>query len=165
MASYGTSRAVQDALARRRRDSARAQSRDKWFIQQVREAANLTLGQRVVLATEYLKNKVIRNLSVPVGRGRGGRVTERSQPGEFPRADTTLLMKTIFTDYAGSPSEGADTEWVEGYVGTPLDYGLILETEMDRSFLQRTLYEEADRLQEIFESGTVDPGQANVVEV
>ena len=50
-------------------------------------------------------------------------------------------MKTIFADVRET-SPGVN----DGFVGTPLDYGLILETSerLDRSFLVRTLQEEFD---------------------
>ncbi len=48
-------------------------------------------------------------------------------------------MKTIFSSYL-NPSPGV----YDGAVGTPLDYGVILELVMDRSFMIRTLNEERD---------------------
>jgi len=37
----------------------------------------------------------------------------------------------------------------DGYVGTPLDYGAILELKMNRSFLRRTLDEERPTIMKI----------------
>ena len=134
--------------ARQRRVAAGAKRavRTEWFINEVVAKARLTTEQRVRLVTEMVKNEVIRNISVPVVKvvrqtgERRWRVTvdptSRSKPGEFPRADTTQLMKTIFSDY-----RHIGIGIFEGYVGTPLDYGLILETKRDRSFLFRTLNE------------------------
>lgn len=133
--------AVVAARARPAGAQGAADARIEWFIEEVKEKINLTLEQRVRLATEFLRSKVVSNISRPVTKGagpRGGRVvTGRSLPGEYPRADTTLLMKTIFGEVK-TPGPGI----VEGYVGTPLDYGLTLEILMDRSFLKRTLNEQ-----------------------
>ncbi len=99
----------------------------------------------MLIATEYLRDKVVKNISVPVTKeviaGRT-RVTERSKPGEFPRADAPHLYKTIFK-HVVKTGRG-----VEGYIGTTLDYGAILETSerLRRSFIRRTVVEELDRL-------------------
>lgn len=69
----------------------------------------------------------------------------RSKPGEFPRADTTLLLKSIFLE--GPEWTGETT--VECRVGMPLDYGVRLELQMQRSFLVRTLNEEWGQLQHV----------------
>ncbi len=100
------------------------------------------------MATELVHAKVVRNISRPVTKGigpRGGlRITGRSKPGEYPKADTTQLMKTIFKHFQ------EDKPGVEaGYIGTPLDYGFILEYKLDRSFLRRTLREENDKVTRI----------------
>jgi len=52
-------------------------------------------------------------------------------------------MKTIFSDVRFE-----DGGWT-GYVGTPLDYGVILELRMNRSFLVRTLREKTPDLTRI----------------
>lgn len=77
-------------------------------------------------------------------------VTNRSKPGEFPKADYPLLMKTIFGEVI-TTSPGV----YDGFVGTPLDYGLILETRLDRAFLTRTFNEELDALRRIIGEGKV----------
>ena len=106
-------------------------ARTKWFINEVTDKISLTMHQRVTIATSMLHSQMVKNISKSVGRS-GGRVTSRSRPGEFPRADTTQLMKTLFFDVrkVGRSAEGS--------VGTPLDYGVILELHMDRSFMVRT---------------------------
>ncbi len=104
-----------------------------------------------------LESRVVQNINVPVkkvvvkrvrdtsGTRTGGpkgskytKVTERSQKGEYPRADTTQLLKSIFHDVRET-SPGV----VEGSVGTPLDYGLFLEIseDLDRRYLTKTLDE------------------------
>lgn len=132
------SAAVLAGRGRRASTADRRNVRIEWFIKNVTSKVNLTMKVRVKLATEFVKDKVVRNISRPVTKGKGGRVTDRSKTGEFPKADTTQLMKTIFAHR--SQRRKGD---YEGFVGTPLDYGLILETnaKLDRSFLKRTLEE------------------------
>jgi len=127
--------------ARKRRSlgSTARKARIEWFIDQVSSKIKMTMRQRVTLATDMVLQEMIRNVSVPVVKVQGARggivVTERSSPGEYPRADTTQLMKTLFKVIK------EDQDGVTGYIGTPLDYGVILETRMNRSFLTRTLRE------------------------
>jgi hypothetical protein len=133
-------RAIASARTRRARTAGRRIANIEWFIKEVSDNISLSMRNRVGIATQLLKDRVVRNISVPVTKGtgpRGGRViTNRSRPGEFPRADTIQLMRTIFTDMKEVRSGTYD-----GYVGTPLDYGLILETKMDRKYLVRTWIE------------------------
>ena len=126
------------ARARRGQSGQRADVRLQWFINDVLDKVNLPLKQRTMLATEVLRRTVVQNISRPVTKAKSKRtgrivVSDRSKPGEFPKADTTLLMKTIFGE-TRNVSEGV----YDGYVGTPIDYGLRLELHMDRSFLRRT---------------------------
>jgi len=132
--------AVQAAQGRRAGAVGAEEARIEWFIKEVVDNVNLKMKQRVSIATQFLKTRVVKNISVAVTKGtgpRGGRVvTGRSVAGEYPHAETTQLMKTIFMEV-----KEVQAGVFEGYVGTPLDYGLILETKMDRSFLVRTLRE------------------------
>lgn len=150
-------KSIEGARQRRTDRAAQVEIQTRWFIEQVSSTVQLTCKQRVRLATEFVKNKVIRNISRPVKKtvvkGKQGRnsqgqftarqsrtvVSDRSKPGEFPRADTTQLLKTIFSAYE-EPGKGN----FAGFVGTPLDYGLRLEVveQLDRSYLVRTLNEE-----------------------
>jgi hypothetical protein len=135
------------ALAARR---LRFDTRIIWLGEQVERGMQMTMRARVRLAAQLVRDKVVINLSTPVRKipGRQGRnattgrftrrrtkvdPASRSRPGEFPRADTTRLMKDIFYEVR----EGG----MQAIVGTTLDYGLILETVMNRSFLRRTLDE------------------------
>lgn len=130
----------------------RVETRVKFFINDVLKKKNLSMAQRVKVATQLLRDKVATNLSRPVRKikrrysvkdqqtgavSMHSRTTvdpnSRSKPGEFPRADTTRLMKDIF--------KSMSDDGLEGRVGTTLKYGLILETRLDRSFLRRTLNE------------------------
>lgn len=151
------SRAVLEARARRLARAAGVEARVEWFISEVCDKVATSLKKRVKLATILVQSKVIRNINRPVTKtytsrrvatttasGRAGYKTEhsveisdRSKPGEYPKADTVQLLKTIFIDFR---EPRADC-WI-GHIGTPLDYGVILELKMNRSFLLRTLNEE-----------------------
>ena len=134
-----------EARSRRQASAAAGGVRWQWFTKQVVNNLNLTMRDRVRIATERLKSSIVKNISIGVTVGvgpKGGRVvTNRSKPGEFPHAETAQLMRTIFSDIVNERDGSTN-----GYVGTPLDYGLILETQMERSFLVRTLNEEATNL-------------------
>lgn len=114
--------------------------RIQWFTAKVVSKIDLTMKTRMFLAVQYLEGQIVRNISRPVTKFRGPRgglvVTNRSRPGEFPKADTTNLMKSIFSDVRVMAGK-----FVDGFVGTPVDYGVILELLMDRSFMVRTLRE------------------------
>ena len=137
------SRFVEAARQRRVGAAVAAGVRTEWFIKEVSDKVAMSMRNRVALATAMVKSKVFRNISQPVTKS-GGRITDRSRPGEFPHADTTHLMKTIFSTVIQT-SKGV----YDGIVGTPLDYGLILETRKNRSFLTRTLNEERSKIQRI----------------
>lgn len=136
-------------MAARGRRPAReaARIRWEWRIKEVSDSIALTMKQRVGLATAFVMNRVVNNINRPVTKGkgpRGGRVvTDRSVAGEFPKADTEHLRDTIFMD-----SRKVAGGW-EGYIGTPLNYGLILELRMKRSFLVRTLNEQRGTIQRL----------------
>ena len=147
--------AVAAAQSRRAGRAGRAQVNIEWFIDDVQRRTDMTFHQRVLTAIEYLRVKVIANINVPVvkqvvtltrGPNKGKsrtRVLERSKPGEFPRADTEELYKSIFSIVVQTENG------FEGYIGTPQDYGIRLELKMDRSFLRRTLMEEIPALERI----------------
>lgn len=139
--------------AARRRRGARAasdDSRDEWFIQRVEADVNRSMLTRSRIAGSWLRDKIVKNISIPVVKtiSSGGTVvvTERSSPGEFPRADTTLLMKTIFTTVESSD------HIIDSFVGTPLEYGVRLEVDqnLDRQFMRRTFYEQRENLARIY---------------
>lgn len=140
---------VKDMRARRPKQGA---AKIEWYIKKVSDKITMTLEQRTHQAVFYLAQKIVSNLSVAVGKGTDKKghvkVTQRSKPGEFPRADTERLMRdvpatlTVKRDKAGS---------FNGYVGTTLDYGLMLEMspKLQRGFLVRTLNEERSRLRRL----------------
>jgi len=141
------SAAVLAARARRETRFVAKEAEIQWFIKEVSETVELTMLQRVKLATGMVMDRVVRNISRPVTKAKGPMggnvVLDRSKPGEYPKAETTQLMKTIFKEVVKRPGE------INGYIGTPLDYGVILELKMDRSFLVRTLQEESDNVRKI----------------
>jgi hypothetical protein len=135
-------------IGRRAKLSVRVES----YINTVLNKQHKTVAQRVQMAARLLEDRVIANLSRPVRKYRRSRLVvdpdtgemvrqsrtvvdpeSRSKSGEFPRADTTRLMKSIFTTF--------DPVKVEARIGTPLRYGMILETRLSRSFLRRTFNE------------------------
>jgi hypothetical protein len=134
--------------ARRTKLSVRLQT----YIDQVLTAKHRTLSQRVRIAGNFLQDRVVANLSRPVYKYRSSRTgrntvaaDSRSKPGEFPRADTTRLLKDIFHQH--------DPDTATSRVGTTLLYGLVLETQLDRSFLRRTLNEMRAQLILIIQGG------------
>jgi hypothetical protein len=146
--------ATDAAYARRAATSADASARDEWFIREVVANVNLTMSQRMLITTNYFRDRIVRNISIPVVKEQGRRgtiVTQRSKPGEFPRADTTLLMKTI--------NQGVDKlsdNIIDGWVGTPLDYGVRLELsqKLNRSYFRRTFHEELRKMARML-TGTI----------
>ncbi len=112
----------------------------------------LTVAQRIKIAGQILRDFVVINLSRPVRKYRSKRTgrtvvdpKSRSVRGEFPRADTTRLLKDIYHLFR--------SEELASYVGTRLLYGKILETKRDRSFLRRSLNELRSKLLTIVRGG------------
>ena len=136
--------AIERARGRRVARERGIQIKTEWFIDKVLEDINTSNARRVRIATAYVKTRVIQNISEPVVKTTGPKgglvVTGRSKPGEYPRADYALLMNTIFS-HVKKTALG-----YEGYVGTPLDYGMILELRLNRSFLMKTLQEERETI-------------------
>jgi hypothetical protein len=129
----------------------------RWGGEAHQQLLRQNLSGRLALAALLLQKKVQLNLNIPVmkiprirvrntsrfpfGGPVGSQYTyvppeSRSKPGEFPRADTTLLRDSIFAD-----GPHIDGDRIMYRVGMPLDYGAALELAMDRSFLVRTLDE------------------------
>jgi len=120
----------------------RVRLRIEWFDRQIRNQMNITFEQRLDILAQLVRDKIVANLSLPVERS-GRTVVKRSSPGEFPRAETTRLMRDIFWDRSGR---------LKRRVGTTLDYGLYLELK-GRSFLRRTLAEEQHLVTSILTRG------------
>lgn len=141
MAAKQPSAAVLAARARRAARAEQVAANLQWYTDNVVSQVEMTLRQRVALAAEFLRSKIVTNISRPVTKLPGGKATDRSKPGEFPKADTTQLMKTIFWEV--SPEQDPE---IWAIVGTPLDYGLILEVSstLNRTYLKRTLLENLD---------------------
>lgn len=142
-----------------------------WGGEMVLAAQQMAVAQRLGLAAQLLHDRVKINLSIPVKKIPRIRVNDtsetwmghptisggpigsqytyvppesRSKPGEFPRADQTHLMDSIWLE--GPDQEGDE---IVCRVGMPLAYGLRLELHMGRSFLVRTLNEEWPQLQQV----------------
>jgi len=133
------SAAVTAARARRSARAGQTEVEIQSFVEEVSKRVNMTLRQRVTTVAAFLQGQVVKGISVPVTKevvGRRTRVTERSKPGEYPRADTTQLMKSIFWDVT-EDVPGV----ILGHVGTPVWYSLPLELMMERQFMTRALEE------------------------
>lgn len=123
----------------RRRGRVTVTSEIEWHTADLSRRARREMKKRMVKATDHLRRQTVKNISVPITIRtgvRGGTLIERSRPGEFPRAETRRLMRSIFSDVFVRGKN------VYGIVGTTLDYGAILELKMDRSYLRRTMREE-----------------------
>jgi hypothetical protein len=141
------SAAVQAARGRRAGRAKQSAVEIESFVDEVSKRIDLTLKQRVYIAVNFLQDRIVKNVSVPVTKmviGGRTRVTERSKRGEYPRADTTQLRKTIFWDVVDNGA-GQFT----GHVGSPLWYSMPLELMMQRQFLTRTLDEQRGQITRI----------------
>lgn len=117
----------------------------EWFGDRLFRYISLTMRKRTQLATAHLKAKIVANISVPVVYQIAGPPT-RSKFGEFPRQDTGDLMRSIHSGVRTiAPGK------YEGFVGTSLFYGVILENSerLNRTYLKRTLEEESDTIHKI----------------
>lgn len=153
------------ALARRK---IRFDTRLEFLGNAVERGLTMGLAARVRICAQLVRDKTVINLSTPVRKIRGGRTrnretgrfqtgrtrvdpASRSRPGEFPRADTTRLMKDVYYEVTA-------TDGLTARVGTTLDYGLLLETVMNRSFLRRTLDELRPQITRILTGPSSGPG-------
>ena len=144
----GTGAAISKAVSRQASINKYLGGRQiEWYGEKVLAAMEKEFKVRLRVASFALSEQTKRNLSKPVLKYQGPKSKRvrvlpesRSKPGEFPRADTTRLRKDIFHEVI-SPEKAV--------VGTTLDYGLILETRMDRSFLRRTLNENHSNIRRI----------------
>lgn len=139
--------AVEAARSRRSGRAGQTHVEIESFVDEVSRRIDMTLKQRMHVAVAFLQDRIVKNISVPVTKvviGNRTRVTERSKPGEFPRADTMQLYKSIFWDVReDSPGR------IQGFVGTPVWYSVPLELMMQRRFLTRTLDEERQSITRI----------------
>jgi len=116
----------------------------EWKIREVVDSIALTMRARVKIATELIHSRVVINISKPVGRNAKGRVIQRSKPGEYPRAETTQLMKSV-ESWVQVPRRRVAEGIIQAKVIAPggADYAAILEKwkKLDRNYLIRTLNE------------------------
>ena len=132
----------------------------KWNQTKVLAEVKHGLANRLSLIGEHVSNSYKANLSTPVSkvrkkrRGRTSRgekgstythavSSSRSKPGEYPRAETGLLMKNIFWNL----TNGVGSMHV--IIGTPSKYGAALELEGGRKGLRATLLKEAPMIKNI----------------
>lgn len=148
---------------------ARVNARLVWYGEQVAKDIKIPLMGRVKLAAQLLRDKVVANVSRPVfkykkkltrGPRKGQTVTKvledsRSKPGEFPKAETSTLMRNIVwqmesTNISNPIAQVLVPEQIQrqsaaagAKLKTTLDYALALETSerLDRSFMLRTFNE------------------------
>lgn len=144
-------------LAARERRIVRFNTRLVWFGNRVRNNVNIGMVARLKATGQLLRDAIVVNISIPVEfytvkrkvwneeKGKWVSknikiVTQRSRPGEYPRADTTRLMKDIFWELRERENLVR--------VGTTLDYGLRLETttSLRRGYIRRTLFERLGEL-------------------
>lgn len=134
------------------REGAQAQKeyiRFKWYVDNVLSKVRMGMKERLHTAAAFVHKKCVANISKPVvvSKTKTGKriVTERSKPGEFPRAETGHLRRTLSYGVLKK-----DNEWV-GYVSTPVIYGAILELwePLNRTYMRRTLYEERESVKKI----------------
>lgn len=127
----------------------------EFFTREIERQLITGLDRRTKLATKLLADKAKVNISLPVSRSASGQVIQRSRPGEYPRLETSRLMKDLFITRQGPA-------WYR--LGTSLDYGLILETMLNRSFLRRTLMELRNQIRRILvsRSNAGDPPVFNI---
>lgn len=120
--------------------------RMRWFGGAVLKRINQHVHMNMEDAVEHLRLKVVKNISVPVGRNEAGQIVQRSVPGEYPRRETGDLINSLITD-VGVVEPGV----LEGIVGTNITHGVVLELKLslDRTYLKRTLMEEVPILRRI----------------
>lgn len=137
-----------EAAARRIGDAKANVQFVEWFSAEVSATVKMSVFNRMRFAVEFVRSKVVTNISRPVTKTYGRSlirgqsrshvvISNRSKRGEYPKADTEKLIKTLF-----GLVEKTGTDQYNGYVGSPMDYSIYLELSLDRSFLVRTLREE-----------------------
>ena len=136
-------KAIENARQRMAAGAGRKVANTEWYINEVCDKVAMTLSKRMKVVTELVRSKTVVNISIAVVKSPTGRVIQRSKSGEFPRADTAELMRTLFTHHDSTKSR------VIGYVGTPMDYAIKLELELNRKFLSRTLFEQFSNIERI----------------
>ena len=114
----------------------------QWRIREYTDGLRREMLRRTYRAAAHVQQKTQRNLRVPF-------YTEGpSKPGEFPRARSVLLLKSVQIK--------VEPNTLRGWVYSNLSYALFLEfstrTLFGREFLRRTLYEERDRVKQIFQA-------------
>lgn len=148
-------RARQATAARSRREAQFTARLAMWRGDEFQAKLKGKIGAQLMVVGQLFRDKVVINISRPVTKlpgqrrqrrtrrgARGSTFTwvdpsSRSKPGEFPKADTSTLLRSIFSKKAGDKNTPAVR------IGTNLGYGAVLELSprLRRSFLRRTLVE------------------------
>lgn len=105
----------------------------KWHDRAYVARVKTEMNRRLDAAGEYLRGKIVRNISLPTS------IYGPSKVGEYPHADSGKLRQSI---YSRQTSPGVQE------VGSPLPYAYHLETK-GRSFIFRTFKEERPALRRI----------------
>jgi len=146
--SKGTAKSVTSAVSRMSKiRTGKTEATVVWNGEKLEAILQLEMSKRLKLATQLVKDQVKLNLNRSVLKYKGPKSKKtrvlpesRSKPGEFPRKETGDLQKNIF-------GEMPRPDW--GVVGTTYGYGLLLETQMNRSYLRRTLLEMQPKIRQI----------------
>jgi hypothetical protein len=112
----------------------------QWRLKEYDAALHRVMLQRTYRAATHVQQQTQRNLRIPFS-------TEGpSKEHEFPHARTGLLLKSI--------QIRVEPQTLRGWIYTNLSYGLFLEWGTVRlrfrEFLRRTLFEEREKVKEIF---------------
>lgn len=132
----------------------------KWNTTLLNAQIQKGLTHRFSLIGEHVTNAHKTNLSRPVTKlkkkrkrktSRGAKGSSytaadpnsRSKAGEYPKAETGLLMKNIFWDLKATPIG------LQLKIGTPSKYGAALETDAGRKGLRATMIQEVPMIKNI----------------
>lgn len=101
-----------------------------WFGEERKRDLDRHNKRNMEKAVRIVRNDVVRSLSIKVGRV-GGKVVERSKPGEAPRLEYGVLRNSIATEVIQESNQTI------GRVGTKTEYAKYLELPeyLNRPFL------------------------------
>lgn len=154
MASGGTTWQARNATSRANR-AIKINLRMQTYVDQVFQNTKLSVAQKLKMVGQAVRDRTVYNLSLPVRKYKSKRTgrtvvdpSSRSKRGEYPRADSTRLLKDVFWDF--------NQNQLVVRVGVTLEYGLILEVKLGRSFLRRSLNEALPWISLMFTSNPSD---------
>lgn len=112
----------------------RATTRIEWYAPAVTAAVDAEIANRVYRVGQHVFKKIQENISVWV-EYQGNKI-KRSKPGEYPRQETSKLRRSVYVQLKRTKL-GAEVR-----LGARAPYAIVLETSLNRSFIQRTWREE-----------------------